>query len=236
VTEPDVVDIGARARAARPRLGIYAPDEESPVVLDGSSASLKRSVDIIGASLGLLVALPLVGVLALLIKLDSPGPVLFAQTRAGRGGRPFRMLKLRTMRDGADAEKDSVAHLNHTADSRLFKIPSDPRVTRIGRMMRRWSLDELPQLYNVLVGDMSLVGPRPFFETDLADYEAHHFRRLAVRPGITGLWQVSGRSEIVDFEEVVRMDRHYIEHWTLRLDLRILARTLPVVIMRRGAY
>jgi len=146
------------------------------------------------------------------------------------------MLKFRTMREGAEAEKASVAALNQNDDPRLFKIPADPRVTRLGRVIRRWSLDELPQLYNVLMGDMSLVGPRPFFESDLDDYEAHHFRRLTVPPGLTGLWQVSGRSDIVDFEEVVRLDRHYIEHWSLALDLRILARTLPVVASRRGAY
>jgi len=146
------------------------------------------------------------------------------------------MLKFRTMRDGADSEQAGVASLNRSEDSRLFKIADDPRVTRVGRVMRRWSVDELPQLVNVLRGDMSLVGPRPFFESDLDDYEAHHFRRLAVPPGLTGLWQVSGRSDIVDFEEVVRLDRYYIEHWSLALDFRILARTLPTVVSRKGAY
>jgi lipopolysaccharide/colanic/teichoic acid biosynthesis glycosyltransferase len=199
-------------------------------------ALVKRALDAVGAALGLLVAAPLLVLLAVLVKLDSPGPVLFAQERVGRGGRAFRMLKLRTMRDGADGEKASLAHLNHSDDARLFKIPGDPRVTRIGRVMRRWSLDELPQLWNVLVGDMSLVGPRPFFAPDLAEYEAHHFRRLAVKPGITGLWQVSGRSDILDFEEVVRLDRQYIEQWSFALELRILARTLPAVVSRSGAY
>ena len=196
----------------------------------------KRILDLGGAIVGLILSSPLLALLAVLVKLDSRGPAFFSQTRAGLRGRPFRMLKLRTMRDGADDEKPAMAHLNHSADTRLFKIPRDPRVTRFGRIIRRWSLDELPQLYNVLVGDMSLVGPRPFFETDLADYEAHHFRRLAVKPGITGLWQVSGRSDIVDFEEVVRLDRRYVEHWSLALDLEILVRTVPAVVMRRGAY
>ena len=199
-------------------------------------AVLKRCADLVGACVGLLFAAPLLAVLAVCVKLDSPGPVLFVQTRVGRGGRPFRMLKLRTMRDGADAEKASLAHLNRSEDARLFKIPGDPRVTAVGRVIRRWSLDELPQLWNVARGQMSLVGPRPFFESDLADYEAHHFRRLAVKPGITGLWQVSGRSDIVNFEEVVRLDRQYIEHWSLALDLKILARTLPAVVRRLGAY
>ena len=208
----------------------------APAALGEGQARAKRCADIVGASIALLLVWPLLAVLAVLVKLDSRGPVLFAQTRVGLRGRPFRMLKLRTMRDGADDEKAALAHLSHTDDPRLFKIPEDPRVTRVGRVVRRWSLDELPQLVNVLRGDMSLVGPRPFFASDLDDYEVHHFRRLAVKPGITGLWQVSGRSDIVDFEEVVRLDRHYIEHWSLALDLRILARTLPAVVGRRGAY
>jgi lipopolysaccharide/colanic/teichoic acid biosynthesis glycosyltransferase len=146
------------------------------------------------------------------------------------------MFKFRTMREGADLEKERVAHLNYTGDPRLFKIPDDPRVTRVGRWLRRWSLDELPQLWNVLRGDMSLVGPRPFFPADLAGYEARHFVRLSVKPGITGLWQVKGRSAIVDFEEVVRLDREYVSQWSLWLDLRILLETIPAVFKRTGAY
>ena len=151
------------------------------------------------------------------------------------GGRRFRMLKFRTMRNGADAEKKALAHLNHTGDPRLFKIPNDPRVTNLGRRLRRWSLDELPQLWNVLVGDMSLVGPRPFFESDLETYEDDHFLRLGAKPGITGLWQVSGRSGIVDFEHVVALDTEYVRNWSLLLDLKILLRTVPAVLGRRGA-
>jgi lipopolysaccharide/colanic/teichoic acid biosynthesis glycosyltransferase len=210
--------------------------EWSEPAIGSVGALAKRCIDVVAAAVGLVLLAPLLAALAVVVKLDSRGPVLFAQTRVGLGGRPFRMWKLRTMRDGADSEKATLAHLNRSGDARLFKIPGDPRVTRVGRAVRRWSLDELPQLWNVLVGDMSLVGPRPFFETDLADYEAHHFRRLAVRPGITGLWQVSGRSDVVDFEEVVRLDRHYIERWSLALDLRLLARTIPAVVGRRGAY
>ena len=146
------------------------------------------------------------------------------------------MLKFRTMRVGADEEKQHLAHLNHTGDVRLFKIPRDPRVTRLGWFLRRWSLDEMPQLWNVLRGDMSLVGPRPFFEADFAAYEDHHFRRLDTKPGITGLWQVSGRSELVDFEDVVFLDRQYIEQWSLWLDISILFRTVSAVVRRRGAY
>ena len=197
---------------------------------------VKRMVDVVGSGLGLLLISPLLTFIALAIKLDTRGPVFFAQERVGRGGRIFRMLKFRTMRVGADAEKAQLAHLNTSGDARLFKIPNDPRVTRVGAILRRWSLDELPQLINVLRGDMSLVGPRPFFEKDLATYHEHHFGRLGALPGITGLWQVSGRSSITDFEEVVRLDCEYIHRWSLWLDLEILLKTLPAVLRRTGAY
>jgi len=197
---------------------------------------VKRAFDALAAAVLLVLLAPVLLLIAVLIKLDSPGPGLFAQERVGQAGRVFRMLKFRTMRDGADTEKETLAHLNHTGDPRLFKIPNDPRVTRIGGRLRAWSLDELPQLVNVLKGDMSLVGPRPFFERDLAAYDDHQFIRLAVKPGITGLWQVQGRSSIVDFEEVVRLDRRYVENWSLWLDLRILLATIPAVLRRTGAY
>ena len=204
--------------------------------LEAQQLMIKRCLDLIGATIGLIVLSPLVLIVGLAVKLDSPGPVLFSQYRAGLGGRRFRMYKFRTMGVGADTEKPNLHSLNHTGDSRLFKIPNDPRVTRVGRFLRRWSLDELPQIWNVFKGDMSLVGPRPFFESDLEDYEAHHFRRLGARPGVTGLWQVSGRSHVVDFEEVVRLDREYIEHWSIWLDISILLRTIPAVFSRHGAY
>lgn len=197
---------------------------------------MKRTLDLVASAVGLVLLAPLFAVIALLIKLDSPGPVFFVQERVGLGGRPFRMLKFRTMRDGADEEKRKVAHLNITGDARLFKIRDDPRVTRVGRVLRRWSLDELPQLWNVLRGEMSLVGPRPFFAEDLGAYEEHHFRRLGAKPGMTGIWQIQGRSEVTDFEEVVRMDREYIERWSMLMDLKILLLTIPAVLKRNGAY
>jgi lipopolysaccharide/colanic/teichoic acid biosynthesis glycosyltransferase len=214
----------------QPRIALTEPS------LRGWQFFVKRAIDIVGAGLGLIVLSPLFGVIAALIRVESPGPVIFSQSRAGLGGRPFWLLKFRTMRDGADAEKHELAHLNHTGDPRLFKIPNDPRVTRLGAKLRRWSLDELPQLWNVLMGDMSLVGPRPFFEEDLHTYEDRHFKRLGVKPGITGLWQVKGRSDVVVFEEVVRLDREYIERWSVRLEFWILVLTLPAVLWRRGAY
>ncbi|WNG34208.1 sugar transferase [Archangium violaceum] len=197
---------------------------------------VKRGMDLVCAGLGLLFISPLLTLIAIAIKLDSRGPVFFAQERVGQGGRTFRMLKFRTMRVGADAEKAKLAHLNTSGDARLFKIPNDPRVTRVGALLRKWSLDELPQLFNVMRGEMSLVGPRPFFESDLANYHEHHFGRLGALPGITGLWQVSGRSSITDFEEVVRLDCEYIHRWSLWLDLEILLKTLPAVLRRTGAY
>jgi exopolysaccharide biosynthesis polyprenyl glycosylphosphotransferase len=195
----------------------------------------KRCVDVIGSVAALLVTAPLWLIIALAIRLDSPGPIFFAQERVGLGGRRFRMLKFRTMRVGADEEKAQLGHLNASGDRRLFKIPNDPRISRVGHVLRRWSLDELPQFLNVIAGQMSLVGPRPFFEDDFEEYEEHHFQRLGAKPGITGLWQVYGRSSILDFEEVVRMDTEYIDRWSLWMDLRILAMTLPAVIRRTGA-
>jgi exopolysaccharide biosynthesis polyprenyl glycosylphosphotransferase len=204
--------------------------------LKGQQLFLKRIVDVVGAVVGIVVTLPITIVLAVAVRMTSPGPVFFRQERVGFGGRRFRILKFRTMTDGADAVKQSLEHLNQSGDPRLFKIPNDPRITPLGRWMRRWSLDELPQLWNVLVGEMSLVGPRPFFERDLALYEAHHFGRLGAKPGITGLWQVSGRSDITNFEEVVALDTRYVMEWSLLLDCRILLRTLPAVFRRNGAH
>jgi lipopolysaccharide/colanic/teichoic acid biosynthesis glycosyltransferase len=235
LAEPNFAeDVTAEGALERDTLELQMGRTPSP--LSSEQLILKRAVDIVVATFGLVVISPIIAILALCVKLDSRGPVFFAGERLGIGARRFRMYKLRTMREGAHAEKAAVAHLNRSDDSRLFKIPADPRVTRLGRTMRRWSLDELPQLYNVLIGDMSLVGPRPFFEEDLTRYEPHHFSRLLVKPGLTGLWQVSGRSEILDFEEVVRLDRKYIYSWSFALDLWILGRTVPAVFNRRGAY
>lgn len=203
--------------------------------LKGGQLVIKRVIDVMGSGLGLLLFFPLFFLVGLAICLDSPGPVFFRQSRVGKGGRRFSILKFRTMSLDADRVKGELHHLNSTGDPRFFKIPDDPRVTRIGASLRRWSLDELPQLWNVLMGDMSLVGPRPFPVSDLRDYLDHHFDRLAVRPGITGLWQVGGRSRITSFEEVVRLDREYIDRWTLGLDLAILLRTIPAVFSGRGA-
>jgi exopolysaccharide biosynthesis polyprenyl glycosylphosphotransferase len=197
---------------------------------------MKRAMDLVTAAIGLIVLSPVFVIVGALIKSDSPGPVFFSQERVGYAGRVFRVFKFRTMRRDADEMKQQLAHLNTSGDSRLFKIPDDPRVTTLGKFLRKWSIDELPQLFNVLRGEMSLVGPRPFFEEDLKTYRDHHFARLGAKPGITGLWQVKGRSSVVDFEEVVRLDREYIREWSVWMDLRILLQTLPAVLRGRGAY
>lgn len=197
--------------------------------------AIKRAFDIAFTLVVAIVISPLLVLIAVAIKLDSPGPVLFSQIRAGIGGQPFRMYKFRTMFADADRIKHQLQHLNESGDIRLFKIKNDPRVTRVGRWLRKTSLDELPQLFNVLRGEMSLVGPRPFFPEDLETYEEHHFERLHALPGITGLWQVSGRSDIVDFEQVVQLDGEYIRSWSIWSDVVILLRTLPAAF-GRGAY
>ncbi|HEX2191439.1 MAG TPA: sugar transferase [Longimicrobiaceae bacterium] len=207
-----------------------------PVGLGFPQLAMKRAIDLTLSVVGLLLTWPVFLLIAIAIKLDTRGPVLFKQVRAGLGGRPFWMYKFRTMVTDADALKEQLHHLNESGDPRLFKIRNDPRVTRVGRLLRKTSLDELPQLFNVLGGDMSLIGPRPFFPEDLHQYSDHHFERLAVLPGITGLWQVRGRSQVVDFEEVVRFDREYIDGWSVWLDLKILLLTLPAVMRRTGAF
>jgi exopolysaccharide biosynthesis polyprenyl glycosylphosphotransferase len=197
--------------------------------------AIKRTMDVMLTALGLVAIWPMLVMIAVAIKLDSRGPVLFRQVRIGVGGRRFHILKFRTMVVDAEAQKASLQHLNEYADGRLFKIKQDPRITRLGRLLRKSSLDELPQLWNVLRGDMSLVGPRPCVPEEFAQYAPHHMERLFVTPGVTGPWQVNGRNEITDFEQVVRLDRDYIRSWTLAHDLVILLRTVPT-LFGRGAY
>ena len=194
----------------------------------------KRAIDLAGAGFGLLLSAPLMAVVALIIKLESRGPVFYRSTRIGRNGRPFTFLKFRSMVDGADRHRQHLTHLNE-CDGPVFKISRDPRVTRIGRFLRTTSLDEVPQFLNVMRGDMSLVGPRPPLPDEVAQYEPWQKRRLEVRPGITCLWQISGRSRI-GFREWMRLDLEYIKHQSFWLDVRILVRTIPAVLSREGAY
>jgi lipopolysaccharide/colanic/teichoic acid biosynthesis glycosyltransferase len=194
----------------------------------------KRALDVVGAAAALAITGPLMVLCALVIKLESRGPVFYRSVRVGRGGRPFTFLKLRSMVDGADQHRHNLTHLNE-CEGPVFKISRDPRVTRIGRFLRTTSIDEIPNFLNVLRGDMSLVGPRPPLPEEVTQYEPWQMRRLDVRPGITCLWQISGRS-CIGFREWMRLDLEYIRHQSIGLDVRILMRTLPAVLSREGAY
>ncbi len=205
-----------------------------PVRLSGMQAVVKRAFDLTLSSLGLMVLSPVLLGLAVAVRITSPGPVFYRQARVGQRGRPFTILKFRTMRDGADTMVAEL-RLKHGMNDLMFKLQDDPRVTSVGRFLRRFSLDEVPQLINVLRGEMSLVGPRPPLPEEVTEYEDWQFDRLEVPPGVTGLWQVSGRSEL-SFDECVRLDLFYIENWSLAYDLYIVAKTLPVLVSRRGAY
>jgi len=205
-----------------------------PVTMRGSVLAAKRAMDLILGGLLTLIFLPLMGLIALAIRLDSPGPVLFRQTRVGKGGQEFECWKFRSMRQGAEAEKERLLELNE-ATGPLFKIKEDPRVTRVGRFLRRTSLDELPQFYNVLRGEMSLVGPRAPLPTEVTQFQEWHKQRLEAPQGLTGLAQVSGRSQLT-FDETCLLDIFYIENHSLALDLRILLRTVPKVLFGEGAY
>lgn len=205
--------------------------------------AVKRIFDAVSSALGLLVLSPLLLLIAAAVKLDSNGPVLFSQERVGKGGALFKMYKFRSMTTGCDpaVHREHVTKLilGQTGDEARgadgsFKLDADPRVTRVGRVLRKTSLDELPQLINVLKGEMSLVGPRPPLVYEFECYEPRHARRLSVLPGITGLWQVSGRTRL-SFEEMVDLDVRYAQTWSIWLDLWILARTLPAVLSTRGA-
>ena len=205
-----------------------------PIRRHGWRAAAKRSFDIVVASIGLVLTAPLLALVSVLIKLDSPGPVLFRQQRVGRNGELFRFMKFRTMVTLAEEMIVDLRTLNQ-ADGPLFKMRDDPRVTRVGRVLRKYSIDELPQLWNVLRGEMSLVGPRPALPAEMTEWAPELHNRLRVKPGVTGMWQVSGRSDC-SFAEYMRLDLYYVDNWSFWSDLAILAKTVPTVLFRRGAY
>jgi exopolysaccharide biosynthesis polyprenyl glycosylphosphotransferase len=205
----------------------YIPEKRMPLFI-------KRCIDVVGSLLLIIAFAPLFLIIAFAIKLSQPGPVLYEWNVVGFNKKPFRSWKFRTMVVNADAEKERLLHLNEM-EGPVFKIKNDPRITPIGRFLRKYSLDELPQLWSVLKGDMSLVGPRPAFKDELRRYDNWQRRKLSIKPGITCLWQINGRSEINNFDNWAKMDLDYIDNWSLRLDCKILLKTIPAVILGRGA-
>jgi exopolysaccharide biosynthesis polyprenyl glycosylphosphotransferase len=233
VVVPSLTDVAGPRIHMRPVAGLPLLHLESPQA-DDAGGLAKRIMDFSGALLGMILISPVLLLVLTLIKLEDGGPVLFRQSRVGRNGRTFGMLKFRSMVPDAEKQLEKVRDLNE-CDAVLFKMKSDPRVTRVGRFLRRYSLDELPQLWNVLRGDMSLVGPRPPLPSEVDAYDGDVRRRLLVRPGMTGLWQVSGRSTLT-WRESVRLDLYYVDNWSMVGDLMIIAKTVRAVLLSQGAY
>jgi exopolysaccharide biosynthesis polyprenyl glycosylphosphotransferase len=233
VVAPQLVGVAGSRIHTRPVAGLPLIHVETPSY-DGAKRVAKRTLDIVGSALLLIALAPLFLITAVLIKLASPGPVFYGQERIGLSGEPFTILKFRSMRIGADRELAALLAAEGTDDRPLFKPRSDPRITPIGRILRRYSIDELPQLLNVLRGDMSLVGPRPQVDGEVRLYDSKSSRRLAVKPGMTGLWQVSGRSNL-SWENAIRLDLYYVENWSITSDLVILLRTVRAVFAHDGA-
>jgi exopolysaccharide biosynthesis polyprenyl glycosylphosphotransferase len=234
VMAPGLTDVGGPRIHTRPVAGLPLLHVETPR-LESRKLLTKRLFDVVVSALTLIVLSPLLLVIAILIKATSPGPVLYRQERIGRNGQPFAMLKFRSMRPGADAELFALLEERGAGDTPLFKVEDDPRVTRVGAVLRRYSLDELPQFANVLAGSMSLIGPRPQRESEVALYDSVARRRLLIKPGMSGLWQVSGRSTL-SWEDAIRLDLYYVENWSLTGDIVILARTFAAVIRAEGAF
>lgn len=230
---PALLDVAGPRTTIRPVAGLPLLHMDHPE-FSGAKLLTKSIFDRLISLAALVAGAPLLATIALVIRLDDGGPVLFRQTRVGKGGRPFEVCKFRTMVPDAEARKAELADQNQMHGP-LFKIRDDPRITRAGSWLRRWSLDELPQLLNVLAGEMSLVGPRPALPAEAARYGDHVRRRLAVKPGMTGLWQVNGRSDL-SWDEAVRLDLRYVENWSLMLDLQILWKTWAAVARGAGAY
>jgi len=233
LVSPALTHVTGSRVSIRPVAGLPLLHLDEPE-LAGVRKIIKGAFDIVVAAALFVLLAPVLLVLGLLVRATSPGPALFVQERVGLRGTTFRVFKFRTMAVDAEQRLAELMHLNEH-DGVLFKVRNDPRITRVGAVLRKYSLDELPQLLNVLRGEMSLVGPRPPLPSEVARYEGHTHRRLLVRPGITGLWQVSGRSEL-SWEETVRLDLQYVENWSLGMDIAILARTAVAVLARRGAY
>jgi exopolysaccharide biosynthesis polyprenyl glycosylphosphotransferase len=234
VVAPALLDVAGPRILARPVAGLPFLHVEEPE-LSGPRQLLKATVEWAVATVAFVLVSPILVVLCLAVRLDSPGSPVFRQMRVGRDGREFTVFKLRTMYVDAELRLESLREHNENADGLLFKMREDPRVTRVGKFLRRWSLDEVPQLWNVVRGDMSLVGPRPPLPREVSQYDREVSRRLLVRPGITGLWQVSGRSDL-SWKESVRLDLYYVENWSLALDAMVVWKTVFAIFRREGAY
>ena len=208
------------------------------VTLDPVLLAMKRVIDLIGAMVGIVLFMPVMLITAILIKLESPGSVIFKQARVGRNGQQFYIYKFRSMYKDAESRlKDLMAQNEMGADGKIFKMKNDPRITKVGKIIRKTSIDELPQFFNVLIGNMSLVGTRPPTVGEVELYDRQHYRRISIKPGITGIWQTSGRNEISDFDKIVQMDIEYIEKWSLWLDVYLILKTVKVLLSKtKGAY
>ena len=240
VTVKVVMDVSYSRRMHRSNsyvssVGTYPLITYHTITLNSYEQAIKRAMDFVFSLISIIIVSPVMLITAIAIKLDSPGPVIFKQVRVGQNGRTFNMYKFRSMCQDAEERKDELMEQNEM-DGFMFKIKDDPRVTRVGKFIRRTSIDELPQLINVLMGDMSLVGTRPPTIDEVAKYKRGQWRRISIKPGVTGLWQISGRNDIRSFDEVVELDLRYIDNWTLEEDIAILFKTVGVLLTKKGAY
>ena len=238
VTVRMVVDFYKRRRADSyvSCVGTYPVITYHTVTLNTGEQIIKRMMDVIGGLFGIVLFSPVMLVTALLIRLDSPGPVIFRQTRIGKNGREFQIYKFRSMYVDAEEKKAELLSQNEIAGGVMFKLKEDPRITRVGKVIRKLSIDELPQFFNVLGGSMSLVGTRPPTPDEVEKYGTRQWRRISIKPGLTGMWQVNGRSLVTDFERIVEMDVEYIDNWSLMEDIRILCKTVTVLLKHADAY
>ena len=231
----DLLDhLGAGYQREVTQIGNHYALSVAPRFFDFNKLVMKRIIDIVGAIVGLMITAVVMLFIAPAVKLESPGPLIFKQKRVGKNGRYFYIYKVRSMYQDAEARKAELMEKNEMKGF-MFKMTDDPRITKVGKFIRSTSIDELPQFWNVLKGDMSLVGTRPPTVDEFKQYEARHKRRLSMKPGLTGLWQVSGRSNIEDFEEVVRLDCEYIDNWSIQLDIQIILKTVVVIFKKVGS-
>ncbi|MBE5935400.1 MAG: sugar transferase [Lachnospiraceae bacterium] len=224
------------AKSYMSSVGTYPIVTFHTVSLNNTEKVVKRVVDIVGSIVGIVLFSPVMIVTAVLVKCTSKGPIIFKQRRVGMNGRVFNMYKFRSMYVDAEERKKELMQNNEMESDLMFKMKDDPRVTKVGKVIRKLSIDELPQFFNVFIGDMSLVGTRPPTEEEVSKYSSHHWRRISIKPGITGMWQISGRSAITNFDQIVDLDTKYIDEWSVAMDFKVMAKTVGVLVRRSGAY